>query len=152
MATTAEGRAPLHLWIVGILALLWNAWGGYDYVMTRMRDTEYLTSMMPGVDPNALLAYVDAYPIYAQIGWGLGVWGGVLGSILLLMRSRDAVWAFAASLLGMALSFGYMYLLAGPMPGQEDAGIMAYFPLVIVIVGIALLLYARAQHRNGVLR
>jgi hypothetical protein len=38
------------------------------------------------------------------------------------------------------------------MPGQEEAGIMAYFPLVIVIVGIALYLYARAQQRNGVLR
>ena len=152
MATTAEGRTPVHLWIVGILALLWNAWGGYDYIMTKTRNTDYLTSMMPNVDPNALLAYIDAYPIYAQIGWGLGVWGGVLGSILLLMRSRYAVWSFAASILGMVLSFGYMFFLAGPMPGQEEAGIMAYFPLVIVIVGIALYLYARAQQRNGVLR
>src|SRR3990170_4318635 len=108
MATTAEGRTPVHLWIVGILALLWNAWGGYDYIMTKTRNTDYLTSMMPNVDPNAVLAYIDAYPIYAQIGWGLGVWGGVLGSILLLMRSRYAVWSFAASILGMVLSFGYM--------------------------------------------
>lgn len=152
MATTAEGRTPAHLWIVGILALLWNGWGGYDYIMTKTRDIDYLTAMMPGVDPDAMLAYIDAYPMYAQIGWGLGVWAGVLGSVLLLMRSRYAVWSLAASLVGMALSFGYMLFLAPPMPGQEQAGLMAYFPVVIVIVGIALFLYARAQHRNGVLR
>ena len=152
MATTAEGRTPAHLWIVGILALLWNGWGGYDYIMTKTRNIDYLTSMMPGVDPNEMLAYIDAYPVYAQSGWGLGVWAGVLGSILLLMRSRYAVWSFAASLVGMALSFGYMLFLAPPMPGEEEMGLMAYFPVVIVIVGIALYLYARAQQRKGVLR
>ena len=28
-------RAPVHLWIVGILATLWNAFGCYDYIMTQ---------------------------------------------------------------------------------------------------------------------
>src|SRR5215210_1684655 len=81
-------RAPVHLWIVGVLALLWNAIGCYDYFMTRTRNTDYLASMMPDVDPNAMLAWVDAFPLYAQIGWGLGVWAGLAGSVLLLLRSR----------------------------------------------------------------
>ena len=75
MATTVEGRSatPAHLWIVGVLALLWNAFGCYDYTMTRMRDTDYIKSMMPDMDPNAMLAYVDSLPIWASAGWGLGV-------------------------------------------------------------------------------
>jgi len=152
MDEAQAGKAPAHLWIVGVLALLWNSWGGYDYLMTRMRNTDYLAQMMPGVDPNEMLAYIDAYPIWAQFGWGLGVWAGVLGSILLLMRSRYAVWSFAASLAGMALSFGYMFLMAPPMPGQEEAGMMAYFPLIIVAVGVALYYYAHRQKQAGVLR
>ena len=58
------------------LALLWNCFGCFDYLMTQMRNTDYLASAMPSVDPNAMLAWVDSLPIYAQIGWGLGVWTG----------------------------------------------------------------------------
>ena len=45
MATRA--RTPVHLWIVGVLALLWNGIGGYDYLMTRMRNIDYRARMMP---------------------------------------------------------------------------------------------------------
>ena len=35
-------KTPLHLWIVGVLSLLWNAGSGYDYLMTRLESTAYL--------------------------------------------------------------------------------------------------------------
>ena len=144
-------RAPVHLWIVGALATLWNAFGCYDYLMTRMRNVEYLETMMPGVDPQAIFAWVDGFPIWAQAGWGLGPWAGLAGSILLLLRSRFAVHAFALSLLGMVLSFGYQFLGAPPMPGAPE-GAAAYMPIVIVIIGVALLWYASTMKKRGVLR
>ncbi len=151
MAEAVAARTPAHLWIVGVLATLWNAFGAYDYVKTKARSTEYLAQMMPGVDPNEMLAYLDGYPIWAQFGWGLGVWMGLLASVLLLLRSRWAVHSFALSLLGMALSFTYVF--AGPpMPGEEAIGAMKYFPLAIVAVGVALLLYASNMRKRGVLR
>ena len=72
-------KAPVHLWIVGIASLLWNAFGGYNYTMTRTRGVDYLRDMMPGSDANAMMAYIDSFPMFAQIGWGLGVWGAVTG-------------------------------------------------------------------------
>ena len=42
---------PAHLWVVGVLALLWNLFGAYDYVMSRLRDAAYVRKMMPGIDP-----------------------------------------------------------------------------------------------------
>jgi hypothetical protein len=106
---------------------------------------------MPGVDPNAALAWMDAFPIYAKIGWGLGVWGGLLGAILLLMRSRYAVWAYAISLIGIVLSIGYQLALAPPLQG---AGGTAYkvMPWVIIVVGIALLAYSQSMAKRNVLR
>ena len=102
MATAAPMRTPMHLWIVGILSLLWNCFGSYDYLMTKMRNMDYLAGMIrPGSVSNALLAYLDGMPLYAQIGWGLGVWSALVGSILLLMRNRYAIWAFGLSLFGM---------------------------------------------------
>ena len=53
MQQAVSARAPVHVWIVGIVSLLWNAFGCYDYVMTRMRNTDYLAKMMPKVDPHS---------------------------------------------------------------------------------------------------
>jgi len=144
-------KTPMHLWIVGGLATLWNAFGSYDYTMTRMRNTDYLASAMPKVDPNATLAWIDGFPLYAQFGWGLGVWGGLIGSVLLLMRSRWAVWALGLSLVGAVLSLGYQIVAAPPLVGAEDP-MFKIMPYVIILVAVALFLYARAMEKKGVLR
>ena len=151
MQQAIGGRTPVHLWIVGVLATLWSCFGAYDYTMTRMRNTEYIKNAMPGVDPNVALAWVDSMPMYAQIGWGLGVWMGLLGSILLLLRNRWAVWAFGLSLLGAVLSLGYQIALAPPLPGADSA-MMKAIPYVIILICVALFLYARTQAQKGVLR
>lgn len=151
MATSAQGRTPVHLWIVGILSFVWSCFGAYDYVMTRTANIDYLASAMPGVDPNAALAWVNSMPLYAQAGWGLGVWLGLAGAILLLMRNRWTVWAFGVSFVGAVLSLGYQLVLAPPLAGAEGT-IYKVMPLVIIAVALALFLYARAQEKKGLLR
>lgn len=151
MATTVETRTPVHLWIVGIVSLLWSCFGAYDYLMTRIRNTDYLASAMPGADPNAILAWVDSFPLYAQIGWGLGVWMGLAASILLLVRHRWAVPAFGLSLVGAVLGLGYQIVAAPPVPGPEST-MMKVMPYVIIAVALGLFLYARALQQKGVLR
>ena len=151
MDDVQAAKAPIHLWIVGLLALLWNAFGCYDYLMTRFRNLEYFRSMAPDVDPNAMLAWVDGFPIYAQFGWGLGVWMGLLGSLLLLMRHRWAVPAFALSLLGAVVGLGYQIFMAPPPPPM-DSGAMAAMPWVIIAVAALFLFYAQRQKQSGVLR
>ena len=143
-------KAPVHLWIMGILSLLWNSFGGYNYTMTRTRNMEYLSSM-PGIDANQMLAYVDSFPMFAQIGWGLGVWGAVAGSILLLLRHRYAVVAFAVSLIGAVLSLGYQ-LVGPPAPAALSEGSRAVMPYIIIALAVAQLLYAQSIRSKGVLR
>ena len=143
-------RTPVHLWFVGVLSLLWNCFGAYDYFMTRTRNMEYLSSM-PGLTPEQILAYVDSFPLWAQAAWGFGVWGALLGSILLLMRNRWAVTAFAVSLAGAIISFAYQY--AGPpAPAPMNEGAMAVMPIVIIAVAALLYFYAYRQRASGVLR
>lgn len=151
MATTAGGRTPVYLWIVGILSFLWGLIGAYDYTMTRMHNMAYLAKSMPGVDPNIGLAWIENMPMSAQIGWGLGVWGGLLGAALLLVRSRYAVWAYAASMLGIVLSIGYQIALAPPLPGADGA-MFTIFPFVIIAIGLFMLWYSATMDKKGVLR
>ena len=143
--------APKSVYIIGVLALLWNAVGCYDYLMTRMRDTDYLAKMMPTVDPNAMLAWIDGFPVWAQFGWGLGVWGGLIGAVLLLARSRWAVLALGLSLGGAVLGLGYQIVAAPPLAGAEGVMVEA-MPYVIILIALALFLYARAMRAKGVLR
>ena len=146
-----EARTPVHLWIIGLVALLWNGFGAYDYLMTRMRNMDYLAGMMPGVDPEATLAWVDAFPVWAQFGWGLGVWAGVAGSVLLLVRHRWAVWMLGLSFVGALLGLGYQIAAAPPLPGAEGA-MFDLVPYGIILFALAMFLYARAMQRRGVLR
>ncbi|MDQ3144420.1 MAG: hypothetical protein M3Q57_06020 [Pseudomonadota bacterium] len=151
METVSDTRVntPVLFRIVALLSLLWNAYGALNYVMTRMRNLDYLAAM--GEDPAQMLAYVDSLPLWAQAGWGLGVWGGVAGAIMLLVRSRVALIAFGLSLVGMALIFGYQFL--GPSaPPAMSGGSAAIVPLVIIAAGIAQFFYARSMRSNGVLR
>ena len=146
MATTAERQTPLHLWIVGIIALLWNAYGCYDYVMTMTGDEAYLSQFSPD-----MIAYWESLPGWLTGFWALGVWGGLAGAIFLLMRSRYAVWAFAVSLLGIVISFGYQ-MVATEMPAGMSEGAMAVMPWIIFLFAALLLYYSWSMDKKGVVR
>ena len=147
-----ESEAPWHLWVVGILSLLWNAFGGYDYTMTQMRDPGYFASMsrQMGMSVAEMNAFFDTFPVWASALWAIGVWGSVLGSILLLMRSRHAVTAFVVSLVAAALSFAYQATLDLP-PGM-DTTLNKLMPLVILGAVVLQWWYARRMRAAGVLR
>ena len=92
----SKTTAPWHFWVVGILALVWNSIGALDYTMTQTRNTSYMSSFTP-----EQLAYFYSIPKWAIATWALSVWGGVLGSLALLLRRRWAAPVFAVSLVTM---------------------------------------------------
>ncbi len=140
-------KRPVGFWIVAVLALLWNGFGGFDYVMTRTRNMEYLAQ---AGDATAMLQWIDSMPIWAQVAWPVGVWGSLLGSVLLLLRSRHAVSAFAVSLLGALISFGHQF--ASTPPAALDTTANKLIPLVIMAIIIGLWWYSRRALGKGLLR
>jgi hypothetical protein len=143
-ARTSRARAPVHLWIVGVLALLWNAMGAFDYLATQLKLDFYMSQFS-----EEQLTYFYGFPAWAVAGWAFGVWGALAGAVGLLLRRAWAVWAFAVSLAGMAVSSIYTFVLSNgaEMMGAEGA----VFSAVIWVVAIFLLLYALALSRRGLL-
>ena len=145
----ADGtKTPWHLWLVGVVSLLWNGFGGYDFIMsTTQGETYWRASGMT----QPMIDYYNAMPTWMYGPWIIGVWGAVIGSILLLLRNKLAVPAFALSLLGAAGSL--VYGLMNPMSGLPPAmAMMAYMPWVILVIAALLLWYAWTMHKAGVLR
>ncbi len=141
---TPRAGAPWHLWVVAAIAVLWNGFGGYDYTMSHLQGETYYRQM--GMT-EAQIAQMAGYPTWMHAVWAIGVWGSVVGSVLLLLRSRWAFHAFAVSLLGAVGSLAYT--LANPLTGESPSLIM---PVVIIAICAAFALYARAMAARGVLR
>ncbi|MFC5343864.1 hypothetical protein ACETK8_12190 [Brevundimonas staleyi] len=145
----ADGtKTPWHLWLVGGLSLLWNGFGAYDFIMTNTQGEAYMRAS--GMT-QPMIDYFLAMPDWMYAPWIAGVWGAVAGSVLLLLRMKWAVYAFAISLIGAlgSLVFGLM----NPMPGlPPEMAAMKFMPWIIAVIAAALLFYARAMAKKGALR
>ncbi|MXO74552.1 hypothetical protein GRI40_04855 [Altererythrobacter aerius] len=150
---TDPASAPWHLWAVGLISLLWNAFGGYDYVMTQTRNPDYFASISDqmGMSAAEMTAFFDSFPAWASALWAIGVWGSILGSILLLARSRHAATAFLVSLAGAVLSFIYQATIDLP-PAMEAGTMNKVMPFVIIGAVVLQWIYARRMRGAGVLR
>jgi hypothetical protein len=142
-------KTPWHLWVVGVLSVLWNGFGAFDFVQTTTRGEAYMREMGFGDD---MIAYYDAMPAWMYVPWTLGVWGAVIGSVLLLLRRRWAVEAFGLSLLGALVSLIYGKLMDPPPPAPPEMAAMSWMPFVILLIAVLLFGYAFNMRKRGVLR
>lgn len=138
-------RSPWHLWVIGIIALLWNAIGAMDYIMTETKNQSYMSGFTP-----EQLAFFYGLPAWVVSAWAIGVWGGVLGSLLLLFRRSLAVWVFLASLIAIVVTAFHNYVLSNGMKVMGGAFALV-FTAVIFLIGLSLYLYARAMNKRGIL-
>jgi hypothetical protein len=138
-STSAPIRTPWHLWLVGVVAVLFNAIGVYDFVMSMTQGAAYMTSA--GMTP----AQIDHYhqmPAWMTGVWAVGVFGAFVGSVLILLRNKLAWPVLAVSLAAFLLSLAYTYVLTdgGEIMGRQMAitsaviaGLLAFFIGVRVV-------------------
>ena len=139
-------RTPWHLWVVGVLAAMWNGFGCFDYVMTQTRRDEWFVQM--GMT-EAQLTYFNAMPAWTHAAWAIGVWGGLLGALLLLLRKKLAAPVFVVSFLGWLAGAVYAFVLSD---GIEAMGPMWPMQIVIGAACIFFIWYAWTMGKKGVLR
>ena len=93
MSDGVDASVHRSFWIISIVALIWNALGGVNFFVQMNPDA--LADF-----PQPLQAIVLSRPAWATAAFGIAVFGGTLGCVLLLLRKRVAVYLFVASLLG----------------------------------------------------
>jgi hypothetical protein len=135
-------RAPWHLWVVGILSLLWYAAGAYTIQMAQL-------GRLPHLSPHEI-AYYAAKPVWLVAITAISTYGSAIASALLLLRSRAAVWLFAIALVFILLNNG-IELANGTSRAFANTG-ASIATVVIVLIAVLTLLYARWMRKRGVLR
>jgi hypothetical protein len=143
--TETQLKAPFHLWIVGILAVLWNLGGAFDYTATQTRMESYMSQFTP-----EQIEYFYAFPAWMDAAWAIAVWGSLLASLLLLMRRRMAVNLFGLAILGLAVSTVYNFFLNNGAAVMGDGAVM--FTGVIWIIALFLFFYSKGMESRRVLR
>ena len=146
-STGVATRTPWHLWLVGVVAVLFNAIGVFDFVMSMAQGATYMAGA--GMTP-AQIDHYQQMPAWMTLVWAIGVFGAFAGSVLILLRNTLAWQALAVSLAAFLLSLAYTYVLTdgGEIMGQQMAvtsaviaGLLAFFTW-----------YAWWMTRRGVLR
>ena len=144
MSEAQATPTPRHLWIVGIVALLWNLIGAMDYIMTETRNEAYMGQFTP-----EQLEFFYGFPAWLVAFWAVAVWGGVLGAVLLLMRKKLAVSVLLISFLSMLVTAVHNYGFAGAADIIGGGGL--FFSVVIFVVALGLFIYASKMAKKGVL-
>ena len=128
---------PWHLWLVGILGLLWSLMGVFSFIATQLN----LESVMGGFPPEQR-AYFLSFPLWTDACWAISVFAGLIGCLLLLLQHPLAFPFLLASLIGaIVYSLGGLFLLGGMAVMRATGGVGLSF--VPIIVAAFLAIYAR---------
>ena len=145
--TDAPLKTPWHIWLIGVVAVLFNFIGVFDFVMSMAQGAEYQAKA--GMTPDQI-AHYQGMPGWMTVVWAVGVFGAFLASILLLLRKKLALPVFVLSLAAFLVSLLYTYVLTdgGTVMGQQ----MAITSAVIAGLLVFFSWYSWFMTGRGVLR
>jgi sec-independent protein translocase protein TatC len=141
MTTIPQRKTPWHVWVVGILALLWNASGAYTIMMAQ-------AGRLTNVSADEA-AYYAAQPLWFAIATDIALVSAIAAAVALLLRSRAAVWLLALSMLAILGTNAYD-LGAGTSRVLGNRGALIVTSIIVVLAALQLV-YAWAMKRRAVL-
>ncbi|MEX0288453.1 MAG: hypothetical protein AB3N14_05035 [Flavobacteriaceae bacterium] len=131
-------KPPVWFWIVSVVALIWNIMGVMAYL-----GNAFMTDEMKAELPAEQLSLIENTPAWATAAFAIAVWAGLLGCIALLLRKKWAKPVLLLSLIGILVQMSYSFFMtnASEVYGQVEGVIM---PLLVIVIGVALVLLARS--------
>jgi hypothetical protein len=141
--TSAASKPPTWYWVVSGLAVLWMLFGVMAWCMDLMTDEAGLAQMS-----EAQRQLYAARPQWLFAVYGVAIFSGLAGAIGLLLRKSWASMLFTVSLAAIVVQFGYTFLAMHAVQVLGAAAAIP-FPLVIFLIGVALLWFSRRARTLG---
>ncbi len=133
---SSRKSVPVWFWVVSAVALLWYLMDMSGFLM-RLFMTEDVISSMP---ENQQHLYRNI-PLWVDIGFACEVFGGLLGSIALLLKKKWALPLFVISVLGTLAQTSNIWFLTDARSVMGAPAIV--MPLVAIVIGVALIFLSR---------
>lgn len=131
-------------WVMSVIAVIWHIPAVLSFVMTVTENEGYLSQYEP-----EYVAHLLEQPMWQTAIWAGTVFSGLIGGVLLLLRSALAAPMFLAS----------MVLYVAHTVADASRGALAHygagglsFSVVIFAVGVFFIWFANRYKREGVLR
>lgn len=139
-------KPSIWFWMIAAAFLIWNAYGCYIYILeVTMSDAQYAEAF-----GDTMAAARHLYPSWAIAAFAIAVWGGLLGSILLLLRRGLSATVFGLSLAAAVICFIPNFVSA---PLREAGGATFWvMPLIVVLICCAQVWFSRRERMSGRLR
>lgn len=141
--TFTQGAPPTWFRLVALLAVLWNAFGVFQYLGSVGIFGDPLASL-----PADQRGAAEAIPAAVIAAFATGTFAGLIGSIGLLLRKRWAWPALFVSLVALVVLESYIVFFSGAL---EAFGGIA-LPLTIALVAALLAWLAYHARQRGWLR
>ncbi len=144
MNDETNGDVHWSFWVIGAVALIWNAMGSINFVMQMNADV--VASM-----PETHRAIIDSRPAWATGAFAIAVFGGALGCVLLLLRKSAAYYLFVASLIGVIVTTIHTVRVASSAVGFGPFEILMMI-LMSPLVAALLIWYSKRVESKGWIR
>ena len=139
----STNKPNIGFWIIGIIALAWNAMGVDAYIQ-QAYNTDRHQAMYP--DPKQL-EIVNNLPSWLTAVFAIAVFSGVLGCLFLLLRKNIANLLFKLSLLAVIIQTIYNLFMN---EGKEFYGGFEYSMLIMIpLFALFLVWYAKKSTAKG---
>ena len=138
-------KPPIWFWVVSVLALIWNLAGVVVYLAQAFATPEMMKAM-----PEEERMMIEQRPAWATSAFAIAVWGGLLGSLLLILRGRLAHLILVVSMIGIIVHMIYnLFIVESTMDYEPGQVIMS---IMIPLTGAGLILLAKKAKAKDWLR
>ena len=135
-------RKPSNLfWVISSIALVWNLMGVFNYL-----DQAFMTNKVLEVLPKEQQILYQDVPAWVTAAFAIAVFSGTLGSLLLLLKKKNASTFFIISFLGIMGQMSYGLLIDQNSDSFGPMGIA--MPIIIIAFGGYLIWYSRKANEH----
>lgn len=139
MSTTKPSKA---FWIISGVALLWNAMGVNQYLQQA-----YMTDAFKAMYTVEQLEMISSSPSWVIAVFAIAVFGGLLGSLALLLRKKIAIVLFIVSLIGIiAQMYHNLFVIDSVAIYGPGAAIM---PIMVIAFALFLLWFSKFSDKKN---
>lgn len=135
-------KPPTSFFIIAVLALLWNLMGVYQFYLGNY-ELENIKETVSAEE----FAIMESLPTWYAVIFGIAVFTGVLGCILLLARKKIAASLFGISLITVLIIELYWLLATDIM--DVSGAVSIVMPLLVIAVAIFLYFYSKGAKQKG---